>query len=238
MFLGVVTAVNVRQVRKLRVAGHAAADLDHGRTVGEGLGEPVRLLVLGDSAARGHGLTDPGQAFPAALGRELARRTGRRVAVACLAADGDRTADVLTRQVPLVRAHQPDVLVASVGVNDAVRMTPLGRVTDDTASLVAALDASAAPDVALVTCPDLGTAPGFPVPLRWLVGWRCRAVAAAQARGAARAHAPGGVTLASLEQVEARHYGTDGFHPGPAGHAAMAATVADALVPSRTSHLT
>ncbi len=205
-----------------------AHDLDHTAIVGEGRGEgvdePVRLLVLGDSAARGYGLREVADTFPHQLAGRLAAATGRRVHVTSLATDGHRTADLLADQLPRVRAARPDAVVVSVGVNDAIRMTSRGELATATRALFARLraahgaHAAGGPAVVFVTCPDLGAAPGFPRPLNLAVGWRCRRVARVQQAVAREMDVP----TIRLPRPDATMFGADGFHPGAVGHAAMA----------------
>ncbi len=231
--LGVVGVVGANAVGVDRLRRQAEAhngDLGPVGVVGEGLGEPLRLLVLGDSAARGFGLPSVAESFPALVGAGLSRATGRRVEVRSLATDGHRTADVLAEQAPLVRAHAPDVVVVSVGVNDAVR----GTRRDDLATSTRALADRVAgdvdsSDVAFVTCPDLQSAPGLPRPLNRLVGLRCRRVARTQQQALEGAS----LRVVDLPDVRLEHYGPDGFHPGVAGHLAMAERAVAGLMPAQ-----
>lgn len=226
--VGACTATTLVRIRSLRrSAAVHAHDLDHTATVGEAMGEPVRLLVLGDSAARGYGLRRVADTFPHQLANRLAATTGRRVHVTSLATDGHRTADLVTDQAPQVRAAQPDAVVVSVGVNDAIRMTPRDELEEATRDLLAQVRAaSGEAALGLVTCPDLGAAPGFPRPLNLAVGWRCRRVARIQQAVARELDVP---TIA-LPRPDAAMFGVDGFHPGAAGQTAMAEVVVGALV--------
>lgn len=226
--LATVAALTVVRVQRLRgAAATHAHDLDHSTTVGEGLGDAVRLLVLGDSAARGYGLQDPAEALPQQLARRVATATGRRVHVTSFATDGHRTADVLDHQVPLVRAARPDAVVVSVGVNDAIGGTGRAELRAATHDLLTHVRAAADGAVlALVCCPDLRPAPGLPRPLNLAVGWRCRRAAAAQAGIADELD----VAAVPLSSATPDLFGVDGFHPGAAGQAAMAEVAADALL--------
>lgn len=218
-------ALRIRRVRRDAVAG----DRDHAATVGEGLGDALSLVVCGDSAADGFGIADAREAFPFQTASALAHATGRRVRVSALAVNGARTADVTTTQVPRLRALDPDVVVVSIGVNDAVARRAPKEVRADTVALLDAV-ASAVPDaqVVLVTCPDLGVAPGIPRPLRDLLGWSCRRVATAQQTVANRA----GIAVAPLDVPGESHlFGDDGFHPGPPAQALMAHAAVAALLP-------
>jgi len=222
----------VRVTRMRRQAGVEPGDHDHLATVGEGLGPPLRLLVIGDSAARGYGLADAGEALPFQVSTRLAKATGRRISTAALATDGHTTADVLAEQAPLVMAHRPDVVVLLVGVNDAFKGRRATQVRHDTRKLLTALSADA-PGAALafVTCPNLRSAPGLAWPLNAVLGLRCRQVAAAQAAVAADL----GVPTIQLTRPLREHYGADGFHPGAAGIAAVAEQVARTLVEKEAS---
>lgn len=222
------TAVTLHGIRRLRRSADVHAhDLDHTATIGEGMGEPVRLLVLGDSAARGYGLQLVADTFPHQLATHLSRATGRPVNVTALATDGHRTADLVRAQVPAVGAAHPDAVVVSVGVNDAVRMTPRRELCEATRALVAGIQAAAEGAViTFVTCPDLTAAPGFPRPLHLAVGWRCRRVARTQQAVAREL----GMTAMALPRPDASMFGVDGFHPGAAGQTAMAAVTVEALL--------
>lgn len=226
--VGLVAGTSAVRVARLRrsaaVHGH---ELDHAAVVGEGPGDPVRLVVLGDSAARGFGLEDPADAFPQQVARRVAAATGRPVDVQSMATDGHRTRDVADVQVPLLRAAHPDALVVSVGVNDAVRGTArtdlLAATHDLLTGVRAAADGAA---LVFVTCPDLARAPGLPWPVGSGLGWRCRRVAALQAEVAADL----GVAVVPLPRAGRELFGADGFHPGQAGQAAMAEATVDALL--------
>jgi lysophospholipase L1-like esterase len=221
------TLVRIRELR--RTAAAHAHDLPRRATVGEGLGEPVRLVVLGDSAARGYGLTEPSSAFSQQIARHVARTVGRCVEVTTLATDGHRTATVLEEQVPQVRGHRPDAIVLGVGVNDVLGRVPLGRLREETRALLSALvDAGDGAVVVFVPCPDLTEAPGLPRPLHLVAGWRCRRVGRAQQSVAADLDIP----AAPLPRPDAGMFGDDGFHPGAHGHAVMSRYVADVLVRS------
>lgn len=226
--LALLAATTLVGLQRLRAtAARFAHDLDRTGSVGQGRGEPVRLVVLGDSAARGYGLTDAGSALPQQVAGRMASATGRRVTVTSLATDGQRTVDVLAHQVPHLRGMRPDAVVVSVGVNDVLGRTPDRVVTAGTrdllTSVVAACDRAA---VVLVPCPDLSAAPGFPRPLNRMVGWRGRRIARLQEAVAREL----GVPVVPLPRPEATMFGPDGFHPGAAGHAAMADVVAEVLL--------
>jgi lysophospholipase L1-like esterase len=198
------------RVAAMRRDGRAWRGLDH-RTCLPGAAPALRLAVLGDSAVAGHGLREASVALPRQVGTRLVRRTGRAVEIEAYARSGADTAAVADEQVPQV--HDADVVVVGVGVNDALAPTGLARIGRDTTRLLAGVRARV-PDaeVVLLTCPDLGTAPGLPRPLAPVVRWRCRLVATAQHRAADRA---GVAVVATPGPLPADVFGADGFHPGP-----------------------
>lgn len=227
--VGAVAAVTLVRIQRMRrtAAEHGGA-LDHAATVGAGDGPPVRLLVLGDSAARGYGLTDAADALPGQVAARVAVAAGRPAAVDSRATDGHRTADVLAEQVPAVADLRPDAVVVGVGVNDAIGRTADARLAADTVALVRAVRTQApTAGVVVVVCPDLAAAPGFGRPLGALVGWRCRRVARVQQAALAPVCAADDrVRIVHLPRPDASMFGVDGFHPGAAAHAAMADLVA------------
>ena len=225
--LGLVAAVEAAAVRRVRRGGDPGGR-DHAVTVGEGIGEPLALVLLGDSAVDGHGLDGSG-ALPRQLAARVARATGRRVRVRSVAVSGATTSDVAAFQLPLLRAAgHVDAVLVGVGVNDVLRRTGAGALREATHQLVLGLRA-AAPDAALAlgTCPDLSSAPGLGPVLRRVVGLRCRRVARLQ-RAVLDEH--GVPAVASDEVPAATMFGPDGLHPGAAGVEALADLAVGVLV--------
>lgn len=206
----------LRRVRRLRAAGAEVAALDH-RLELAGVGHPRRVVVLGDSAAAGHGLPDPEAAIARRVGRGLHAHDGRSTQVDSVARDGATTADVLAEQLDAARHAQ--VVVLGVGVNDAVRGRRVPVVAAELRQVLTALVAEGA-TVVLLSCPDLSVAPALPRVLRPLVGLRCRAVARAQHRTAAELGVP--VVAVGRAELVPEVFGPDGFHPGTVGHARLA----------------
>lgn len=226
--LGAVVAHNAVAVARLRrdaprLGGHR----DHARTVGAGAGPALQMVVLGDSGADGFGIRDPEEAYPLQVARRAAAVVGRPVAVRSHAFSGARTADLVARQLAEFPGR-PDLVVASVGVNDALAGRSQRQVAADTERLLQRLDAVAPGATAvLVGAPDLSRAPGLPQPLRAVIGWRCRVVNRAQER-VVRRHGirfgpwPGAPTPEFL--------GPDGLHPNAAGQTVAALVTVGALL--------
>ena len=214
-------------VRRMRAGGATVRPLAHDVDL-PGRFPPRWLVVLGDSAAAGHGVSHSDAALARRLGHALVAADGRATAVRSVAVDGATTADVLATQLEAARGAE--VVVLGVGVNDAVH--PARSLDGAAVSLRALLEgvrAAARPDarIVLLSCPDLSRAPGLPAILRPWVGRRCRALAARQAAVAADL----GVRIVDADRavVSPELFGPDGFHPGDRGHQQLAERALAAL---------
>ncbi|MFO7778921.1 MAG: SGNH/GDSL hydrolase family protein [Nitriliruptoraceae bacterium] len=214
-------------VRRMRVRAAGVSPLDHALDL-PGRFPPRSVVMLGDSAAAGHGLESADEAVPRRVARALVAVDGRATAVRSVAVDGATTDDVLRTQVDAARGA--DVVLLGVGANDAFRaVRSFAEVADTTHRLLTAIREVAAPNAHIVfhTCPDLSMAPALPVVLRPAVGWRCRRVAEAQ-HAVAAMH---GVPFADMprEHLSPEVFGADRFHPGLVGHARLAERVVTIL---------
>ena len=197
-----------------------------------GHGPPRRLVVLGDSAAAGHGLADADDALARRVGRGLVAHDGRATQVRGVALDGATTADVLTTQLEAARGA--DVVIVGVGVNDATCISRrVAAAAVDLRRLLLGIRAGIEPGgrVVLLSCPDLSVAPGLPTLLRPVVGARFRALARAQALVARDLDVE--VVPASRAALSPEVFGDDGFHPGKEGHARLAADIVERLTTGR-----
>ncbi len=214
-------------VQRMRARAAEVTPLDHEVDL-PGRFPPRYLVMLGDSAAAGHGLPGPDDAVPRRVAHALVAVDGRATAVRSVAVDGATTDDVLRTQVEAARGA--DVVLLGVGANDAFKAhRSSSEVADATHRLLTAIREVAAPEARLVfhTCPDLSMAPGLPLVLRPAVGWRCRRVAEVQ-HAVAAMH---GVPVADLprERLSPEVFGADRFHPGSVGHARLAERVVTIL---------
>jgi lysophospholipase L1-like esterase len=193
-------------------------------------GDPVRLLVLGDSAAVGYGMKTQLTTPPAILGWGLAQLVQGPVEVRSVAVVGAESTD-LADQVDRGIDFHADVAVIVVGAND---VTHLKSMSDAVGALQVAISrlVGAGTDVVVGTCPDLGTVKPLMEPLRSIARLQSRRMARKQTVGAIEAGART-VSLGSLlgpmfsEQHELM-FGDDRFHPSASGYAGMAG----ALLPS------
>ena len=196
-----------------------------------GSGPDLRLVVAGDSTGAGVGATSTLATVGGAVADRLARRAGRRVLLDSVAVSGARVAD-LAEQARAAGRLRPDVVLILVGANDATHRTRLDTLRRGLGAVVRALRAAGA-YVVVGTCPDLGAARNFPQPLRMLVAWEGRRIAAAQSQAVAAA---GGVAvpLARLTgpafRADPRTLSSDEFHPSDRGYALWADAVFPAVL--------
>ena len=132
-----------------------------------GAGSPLKLVVLGDSTTTGVGTDRVEETYAALVGAALAERGPVEVHV--LGHASARATDVLSRQVPLALAVEPDLVLLVVGANDATHVTPFREVR---ASVNAILDHLAEVPVVLAGVPQLGLVTVLAHPLRELSDWR------------------------------------------------------------------
>lgn len=152
-------------------------------TFGRGNSPSLRLLMLGDSTAAGLGVEHTEETVGGRLS-ELIASTGREVVLDSVAVTGSRAADLGPQVSRALVRGAPDIAVILVGANDATHFTPLDELERHLAEAVRRLRAAGS-EVVVGTCPDLGAARNFAQPLRELVGWSGRRVAASSEQAAA-----------------------------------------------------
>ncbi|WP_199430560.1 SGNH/GDSL hydrolase family protein [Qaidamihabitans albus] len=183
-----------------------------------GIGQPLRLLVLGESTVAGIGAADHGAALTGQLAHTLARETGRSMRWRATGRSGSDVRTVHRELLAAACAEPADLVVLALGVNDTIGLRPAAGFRLDVLRLVAGLRRRLGPvPVLLAGVPPLGRFPALPQPLRLVLGLRARALDAALAQLAAlprTVHVP-----MSRGALDAGSFAGDGFHPGPEGYA-------------------
>lgn len=198
-------------------------------------GTPLRLAVLGDSAAAGYGARVPSETFGAYLAAGLADLAQAPVFLNSVAHVGAQTS-ALEQQIPLALAGEPDVAAIIIGVNDVTHRVWPSQSVRSLQDAVETLRA-AGTEVVVGTCPDLGTVRPIASPLRQVARTWSRRLAAAQAivvvEAGGSAVSLGTILGPEFAAAPSDLFGPDQFHPSPAGHrscaAAMLPTVAAAI---------
>ncbi|WP_227468286.1 SGNH/GDSL hydrolase family protein [Microbacterium sp. YJN-G] len=194
-------------------------------------GEPIDLLILGDSVAAGLGATRPKETLGGRLAKSLAKRAGRPVRLRSLAVVGSESPDLPGQLDRLGDDERPQVAVIVVGGNDVTHRIPVAESVRHLVGAIVRLQNRGA-HVVVGTCPDLGALRPVPQPLRSLASRLSRRLALAQAAGAARAgaasvdlrRAVGPLFLDEPEQM----FSLDRFHPSALGYR----RTAEALLPA------
>lgn len=190
-----------------------------------GEGPPLRLLILGDSAAAGVGAAHQHEA----LAGQLVRRLAPHFALdwQLLAATGDRTADARRRlaALPAVRA---DVVLTSLGVNDVTALRSANAFMAQQRALAEQLRGCGARLLLLSGLPPVHAFPALPQPLRWALGAQARRFDALLAAWCSSQpdcrHLPFG------ELPDRAMLASDGFHPGPPVYAFWAELATQAIL--------
>ncbi|MHA7270043.1 SGNH/GDSL hydrolase family protein [Arthrobacter sp. HLT1-20] len=185
------------------------------------LGNPLRLVIAGDSVAASLGATTPKATVGAILALALADHAGRAVELRSIAVVGAQTSAVLGQIATLSAGFGPDVTVIIVGGNDLTNHVPLSDSIKSLELAIANLQALGS-QVVVGTVPDFDTLPSLPSPLREFGGQMSRRLATAQFRAAAAAGAHPVLLGRAVRQVflsDPRDmFSIDGFHPSSMGY--------------------
>lgn len=202
-----------------------AAGPTEGLAGGEWPGEPLRLLVLGESTVAGVGVEELRQALPVQLALALAQLQGRPVRWRACGENGITAAQACERLLPLALGEPVDLAVLVFGVNDSTRLTSLARWQQSLALMTETLAARGA-RVAFTAVPPLQHFTALPWLLRRLLGVRAGLLDRQLMRLAGRfgsGHCPMDL------QFSADYLARDGYHPSALGYRVWAEALAARL---------
>ena len=195
-------------------------------------GEPLLMVVVGDSSCTGPGVGDVSEIWCRLVASRIAER-GYRVTIKSFAVGGATSATALRNQVPEAEALDADLTFIAVGTNDVIHQVSLPTLERNLDEIVRRLS-RASQQVVVAGIGDLGTVPRLLPPLRQLASRRGRRADAVQARVAARY----GAIKADLWGAAADAFRTDRsifsadlFHPAAPGHVVWAEAAWEALEP-------
>ena len=235
-------ALSTYGVRELLHRQAAAARRMIGKPLGEdapdadriwkrAYGDPLELLLLGDSIAAGLGAERRKDTLGGRLAKGVAKHTHRSVRLTTGARVGSESSMLGAQLDGLRPTYLADVAVIVVGGNDVTHRVPVEESVRHLEEAIARLR-EAGTAVVVGTCPDLGALRPVPQPLRALGSRMSRQLATAQQLAAVRA----GAHAVSLAHVVGPFFITnpdemfslDRFHPSGTGYRRTAA----ALLPS------
>ncbi|WIM97278.1 SGNH/GDSL hydrolase family protein [Actinoplanes oblitus] len=185
---------------------------------------PLRLVLLGDSAAVGVGV----EWLADTVGGQLARlvadgspETGpRHVLLSSVGVAGSRSMDLATQVARALLGARPDVAVILIGSNDATSLRDPEEAAGHLGQAVRRLR-SAGVQVVVGTCPDLGAMRSLAPPLRQIAGLVGRRMARAQAKAVIEAGGSVvdlGAETGAVFRADAGTLCYDGFHPSADGY--------------------
>ena len=194
-------------------------------------GDPVDLLLLGDSIAAGLGAEHPEDTLGGQLAVRSAKATRLAVRLRTGAQVGAETSMVRAQLAGLPEGCRPYIAVVVVGGNDVTHRVRVQDSCGHLADVVRALRDEGV-DVVVGTCPDLSALRAVPQPLRTLGGLASRQLATAQrdvvidlgGRAVSLAEVVGPFFVTQPDKM----FATDRFHPSAAGYR----RTAKALLPS------
>lgn len=194
-------------------------------------GEPLRLLVLGESTVVGVGVDELHAALVGQLAATLAARSGRPVAWRACGENGITATQAHERLLPQVLDQPFDLVLLVFGVNDTTHLTSLPRWEAALGGMAQALTARGA-RAAFSSVPPLQHFTALPWLLRRLLGMRAALLDARLRRLAARQGA--GHHAVELE-FSAEYLARDGYHPSALGYRVWAEGLALNLLPAARS---
>jgi lysophospholipase L1-like esterase len=218
--LATTLAAEVMAARRHRfVPSHPPLEISG--TIGPEDGEPLTLVVLGDSSVAGVGADAAEDTLTYGVAKALSDQY--RVSLHALGVSGSRLTDVVGGQLPQVGALEPDIVLVCVGTNDVTHGTTLREARRQLQLLVDGL-AEVAPDAKVIVSglPPAETATAFHRPLRDLIGLR----ALLFTRLYRAELTPHGISVFDIAKLtkSAFHgkremFSADRFHPSSAGYA-------------------
>ncbi|MGW4425405.1 SGNH/GDSL hydrolase family protein [Streptosporangium sp. NPDC004631] len=190
-------------------------------------GEPIRLVMLGDSTSVGLGTTDPAETPGVLIATGLAVIAERPVRLTVVGKSGAASAE-LDEQVEQAVESTPEIAVIFIGANDVTTRTLPAQAVRHLGKAVRRLR-EVGVEVVVGTCPDLGTVRPIAQPLRWVTRRWSRRLAAAQTVCVIEA---GGRTVAFADLLGAEFtanpgemFGPDQYHPSAQGYLQIAYAV-------------
>jgi lysophospholipase L1-like esterase len=185
------------------------------------IGEPLTLVVLGDSSVAGVGADAAEDTLTYGVAKALSDQY--RVSLYALGVSGSRLGHVVCDQLPEVEGLDPDIVLVCVGTNDVTHGTTIREAKRQLRLLVEGL-ARVAPNARVIVSglPPAETSVAFQRPLRDLLGLR----ALLFTRLYRAELTPQGISVFDIAKLtkSAFHgkremFSADLFHPSSAGYA-------------------
>ncbi len=190
-----------------------------------GRGRIVRLAGLGDSIIDGIGVATQREGLVGQLAAACSDRASVRVEWNAVGRSGATSRKVLEELLPDAAAFDPQLVVLSVGVNDAVAGVAPADFKRNLRAIVDSLGPGRVrPAIVFAGIPPLESFPALPWPLSRVLGDRAKAL---QQSAIELTGYRGLRVVVFPDRLQRSGFSRDGFHPGPEGCRAWAGWAAD-----------
>ena len=188
----------------------------------EGPGEPVHLIVLGESTVAGLGVETYDQAIASQAASALGRKIARSVSWRSFGRNGMMAYDLRKKYLPKMASLKADIILVSLGVNDVLHMHGPRRYARDLHDLIAELRRLFG-DIPIVLngIAPMGYFPAIPQPLRYVLGLRARVLDRTAARLCRSFLNVRHCSTPHAEDLIRISFASDGFHPNATGYALL-----------------
>ena len=195
----------------------------------------IRYLALGDSFTIGTGV-DPSRNFPTQL-KERLTTAGKQVTLKNVAVNGYSTAEVIERELLVLKDFKPDLVTLAIGANDAVRKRSAEDYRQNLKAIFAALRDAGIPATSILVLPQpnwaaspVGQSFGSPTETRAGIE-QFNAILAEETKEAGARYLD--LWKLFLHEADLKWFAPDGLHPSARAYTEWAGELFNAI--SRTS---
>jgi lysophospholipase L1-like esterase len=205
-----------------------------------GSGPALSYVVMGDSTSIGQGSD-----YADSIGQKSAAHLAvtHSVSYTDVGISGATVKTVLDSQLDKAATYKPDVVLLSVGANDATHLTSGASIRQNLPKIIDGLvKANCNVKIVLTGSPQMGSVPRFPWPLKQFMGLRTKQINNAIASVISKQQLTLSPIAAKTGPIFAAHpelFASDKFHPTAAGYAVWIPVINDALdqaLASQPSH--
>ena len=194
----------------------------------KGAGEPLRILLVGDSSAAGVGTKDINLSLGGQLVQHICARSGRPVEIRIVGCNSATSGQIRDYVLPHIEFAPYTHVILNIGINDAKNFHTQGRFYREFGTLLYGLN-TRFPDARIIWSGvlDMATVPALPSPLNKILGIRSRLLMRC------------GRTLCAERMAEipdgewdpsAENFSDDGFHASAKGYRQWAQILAEYLL--------
>ncbi|MEX1037560.1 MAG: GDSL-type esterase/lipase family protein [Acidimicrobiia bacterium] len=167
--IGAIAVVSAELLYAILRPAPKQEEFDPSAVFGDETNPPIRVAVLGDSTVTAPGVGGPDEIWISRICLKLAERY--RVELKSYAVGGSMAHNLVADQLEPALAFQPDLVILSVGANDALKGVT-ARVFEDNLEILVARFREEGATVIQSGVGDLGTIPRLLPPLRHLLSRR------------------------------------------------------------------